>query len=443
MTFAEKSIIEPDLKKPGIPVKKSTLLVLGLILVVLGMGSGLFLQPGATQQSTDAQTASKGTVTNPETGTPGAIEEERAKADRENPKPVAAHAGLSNGNEVGAKSAAKDQPLPDGLKRPNNDAAFYEESLRKAGLGGGSQKSASGGRSTKTDVEASLDADVRQTKSVVFDDSPASAESTLANAGLKQLAALSMGGVPSIPQAPSAALQPALDNVMQLLKVGQQASAPASQASWMNDYASESAKKSSDVIRSYPTLSKYTLHQGKVIPAVLGRQVNSDLPGALTAFTTVDVYDSLGNGVLLIPKGSSLVGRYNSDIKIGQERVMFAFNRIILPDGSAFDLPAAQGSDLTGAAGAEGDVNNHFFKMFASSFLIAWSADRVNQPTAVTLQGGATTSPAGQVLVDVGRTVLERNRNIPPTITLAQGTRINVEVAKDMEFKGPYLRSKK
>jgi type IV secretory pathway VirB10-like protein len=56
--------------------------------------------------------------------------------------------------------------------------------------------------------------------------------------------------------------------------------------------------------------------------------------------------------------------------------------------------------------------------------------------------GGVTTtvSPAGQVLVDTSRTILDRSKTIQPTITVAKGSRINIEVKKDMEFAGPYDR---
>jgi type IV secretion system protein VirB10 len=213
---------------------------------------------------------------------------------------------------------------------------------------------------------------------------------------------------------------------------------------WVNEYASASSQKSAETIKPYPTASPFTLHQGKVIPAVLGRQINSDLPGEITAYVVTNVYDSLGNGALLIPKGSVLVGRYNSDVRPGQERVLFAFNRLIMPNGQSFDLPGAQGSDLAGASGTTGDVNNHFLKMFGASFFTAWLADRVTAPTTTNgLTGSTSVSPAGQVLVDVSKTILDRNRTIPPTITVDQGTRINVEVKKDMEFSGPYSWSKK
>ena len=183
------------------------------------------------------------------------------------------------------------------------------------------------------------------------------------------------------------------------------------------------------------------LHQGKVIPAVLGRAINSDLPGRLTAYTTLDIYDSLGKGQLLIPKGSVLDGQYDSDVKVGQARILFAFERLILPDGTSFDLPPAPGSDLRGAAGLDGDVNNHFFKMFASSFFIAVLADQTTTPTGTNIGSqGAIKGAAGEVLVDVSKTILDRNKVIPPTITVKQGVRINVEVVSDMVFPRAYSR---
>lgn len=169
--------------------------------------------------------------------------------------------------------------------------------------------------------------------------------------------------------------------------------------------------------------------------------------------TSVDVYDSFAGTHLLIPKGSTLVGQYSNDIATGQERIMFAFKRLIMPNGYTFDLPGATGMDTGGATGITGDVNNHFFKMFTTSFLVAFLADRVerNVPAAASSAGvpaipgitqgspatGARTA-AGQVLVDVSRTVLEKNRVIPPTITVDAGTRINVQVTSDFEFPQTY-----
>lgn len=186
---------------------------------------------------------------------------------------------------------------------------------------------------------------------------------------------------------------------------------------------------------------RYVLAQGMVIPAILTRNLNSDLPGEVTARTAVDVYDSFNGGHMLIPKGSMLYGQYSSGVLVGQERLMFAFKRLTLPNRVSFDLPASNGMDLSGAAGVEGDVNNHFMKMFGTSLMFALfsvAAER-NEPAPSGLgsTGGARTA-AGQALVDVSRTVLDRNRTIAPTITIPAGTRINVQVSSDMEFPAPY-----
>jgi type IV secretion system protein VirB10 len=130
-------------------------------------------------------------------------------------------------------------------------------------------------------------------------------------------------------------------------------------------------------------------------------------------------------------------------VKIGQARILFAFERLILPDGTSFDLPPAPGSDLRGAAGIGGEVNNHFLKMFASSFFIAVLADKTSAPTGVTTignEGGGIKGAAGEVLVDVSKSILDRNKVIPPTITVRQGERINVEVVSDMVFPRAYNR---
>lgn len=185
-----------------------------------------------------------------------------------------------------------------------------------------------------------------------------------------------------------------------------------------------------------PTIGP-VIHQGAVIPAVLITEINSDLPGQISALVTMDVYDSVKGRSLLIPKGSKLVGQYNSTVSIGQERVMAAFQRLIMPNGASINLAGMPGGDKMGSAGMPGDVNNHFWKMFSSSFLIAgisWVFDK-NSPNTVVVNGDSkesASSMAGEILQDISQTILERNRVIPPTITVSKGEKINILVNKDL-----------
>ena len=215
--------------------------------------------------------------------------------------------------------------------------------------------------------------------------------------------------------------------------------ANASNVKWLKEFANakSAASNKPNLVRG-----QYVLSQGMQIPAILTKNIVSDLPGEITARTIVDVYDSYNGHHLLIPKGALLVGQYNSGVAVGQSRLLFAFKRLIMPNNLSFDLPGANGMDLAGAAGVEGDVNNHFFKMFGTSMLMAvlsWGVERGEPaPSSTNGSSGGPRTAAGQALVDVSRTILDRNRNISPTISIPAGTRLNVQVAGDMEFPSAY-----
>lgn len=463
MSVSEKSIIDPEPTKPGIPVKKSTLAVIAAVVVAIAFVSALVLDMGTPAPTAAAPAESKSSDPAQDSGTKGAIDEELKKAkqaaDEENRRKGVR--GTQQVTPAGVQpvvtaTGSSQSPLPEGVRRDDQTGALYDKALSKSGTAVQSGAVTGNGRGGD---EFEIEAQVRGAKSLAFDESAGSltlaqgAQAAMvlsgvpaANAGQSALAGLPDLIAGAKTAAPSASMQTSVDRMLGNLRAAQGGVTGRPQgegngnAAWVSEFASSAGQRSSETIKSYPTTSPYTLHRGKIIPAVLGRQINSDLPGELTAYVVTDVYDSLGNGALLIPKGSVLAGRYNSDVKPGQERILFAFDRLIMPNGQGFDLPGAQGSDLAGASGITGDVDNHFFKMFSGSFFTAWLTDRVTPQTTSNNLTGTTTSvsPAGQVLVDVSKTILDRNRIIPPTITVDQGTRINVEVKRDMEFSGPY-----
>lgn len=196
-----------------------------------------------------------------------------------------------------------------------------------------------------------------------------------------------------------------------------------------------------DVVRPMSSRGQFSLMQGSTIPVVLITEIRSDLPGDIKAQTTMDVYDSVYGTALLIPKGSFLVGKYNSEVRVGQEKVMAGFSRIIYPSGASADLGGMKAADMSGASGLGDDVDNHFLKMFGTNFLIAGLAQvfQKNQydgtnVTVVNSPGttGQLSNTAGQILADTVRVINERNRTIPPTIYVFRGHKFNVMVNKDM-----------
>lgn len=187
-----------------------------------------------------------------------------------------------------------------------------------------------------------------------------------------------------------------------------------------------------------------TIFQGSIIPAVLNTGLNSDVPGMVTATSTSNVYDSITGRTLIIPRGTKFVGQYNSQINEGQERIMFAFTRMIFPDGRSAVLSAMSGAGENGMSGASGDVNTHFWQMLGSGLLIAGlssgvdrlSSQGTNPVTNVYGGGGSTQgqsiSSGGQVLVNTATQALSRYQNMKPTITVQAATPLNIMVNRDI-----------
>lgn len=445
MPLAEDSIIAPGSVNAKAPLKKSTIAWLGagvLLLAVIGVAAPALF--GGSQKEQPAPEPKKEAP--PQVGRPQTIDSEFEEGRRRAAYKKALDARQASTSEAPSKEPAaapapagtvQTNPVPEDVRRTNQAGAFYD----RPGRAGAASRAGA-----EADAELELDAAGRTSKSIAFDDGgsisaslkPGGEERVKSN--LPSEVPVALAGGESRSKSPSA-----LDALLQA-QAAQPSGAPRSaDREWLKELAAESGTGTNKPLRPYGVTSRYTVLQGKVLPAVLMRDINTDLPGEIAACLTLDVYDSISSDYLLMPKGSCLVGQYSSSIRPGQSRVLFAFNRLIMPNGMSFDLPAAPGADLGGAAGVAGEVNNHFFRMFTTSFLIAWLANRAESgsqasSTTTTSETSGAKTAAGQVLVDTSRTILERDKIIAPTITVRKGERINVEVTRDMEFPGPYRK---
>ncbi|SEK10227.1 type IV secretion system protein VirB10 [Paraburkholderia diazotrophica] len=170
--------------------------------------------------------------------------------------------------------------------------------------------------------------------------------------------------------------------------------------------------------------------------------LNSDKPGRVALMVDEDIYDSLRGDCLMIPKGSFINGAYSADIKVGQERLLVASTSLRLPNGKSVPMNGMQGADQNGAAGFSGDVNNHFLAIFGAGFITAAllkSFDNGSTTSTTASPIGITTtgSTAGQVAATTAQAVLQRNQNIPPTITVKPGEKFLVQVTQDIVME-PY-----
>lgn len=177
--------------------------------------------------------------------------------------------------------------------------------------------------------------------------------------------------------------------------------------------------------------------QGKLIDAVAETAINSDLPGQIRALVSYDVYAESGRRVLL-PRGTRLIGEYNTAIAKGQERLFIVWNRAIRPDGIDIALLSG-GTDPLGRAGVAGDVDNHFWTIFGASALLSLigagaATAGVNPDQAQFNSAAIYRAGVAQSFNRSASTVLDRYLDIKPTIRIAHGEPLKVFVARDLDF---------
>ncbi|MFA7680740.1 MAG: TrbI/VirB10 family protein, partial [Pigmentiphaga sp.] len=170
--------------------------------------------------------------------------------------------------------------------------------------------------------------------------------------------------------------------------------------------------------------------------------IKSDLPGEIIANITEPVYDSATGQHVLIPQGSRLMGRYNSQVAYGQSRVQAVWDRIVLPDTSSVMLDSLAAADPAGFAGLEDDVDWHWDRILAGAALTTLLGVTA-ELAAPDLSGGegrvvvATRDGLHDSINQVGQEMTRRNMNIQPTLTERPGLPVRIIVNRDLVLR-PY-----
>lgn len=182
--------------------------------------------------------------------------------------------------------------------------------------------------------------------------------------------------------------------------------------------------------------------RGTYIRCVLETRIISDIPGFTSCVVTEPVYSVTGRR-LLLPKGSKVLGKYDSEPN--GPRIAVIWDRIVTPTGIDVNM-ASPGVDNLGGSGHPGYLDQHWGQRITSALLISLFADAFkyaaaeNGPNTTTVANGgfAVQSPyesyTAQTLQNLASQAVRRNANRPDTVTINQGTVVNVYVAKDVDF---------
>ena len=188
--------------------------------------------------------------------------------------------------------------------------------------------------------------------------------------------------------------------------------------------------------------SPYQVMAGTVIAGALVTGIKSDLPGDVIATVTEPVYDTATGKFLLIPQGSRILGKYNSQVSYGQSRVQVVWNRIILPDTSSLTIDNLVGTDPAGYSGLEDSVDYHWGRIVAGAALTTMLGVGAELAAPENRQDGNRIVIAGRdsaqdSINQVGQEMTRRNMNIQPTLTERSGLPVRIIINRDLVLR-PY-----
>jgi len=177
---------------------------------------------------------------------------------------------------------------------------------------------------------------------------------------------------------------------------------------------------------------------GTIIPGILETSINTDIPGNVLARVTQNIFDSQTGRNLLIPQGTILLARYNSSISYAQKRVQIVWDTMIRPDGFQINLEGANGVDKAGMSGQPAKIHENWFEYLKAAGIItlfSYANAKMTETAAKYADKDSTSSIAtsnADFVSELGDKLSGRATNIQPTLTVDNGTVINIMLNKNL-----------
>lgn len=178
------------------------------------------------------------------------------------------------------------------------------------------------------------------------------------------------------------------------------------------------------------------LPKGAFIDCTLETAIDSTLAGMTTCVTATDTFGADGK-VVLLERGTKLVGETRGQVRQGSARIFVLWTEARTPTGVVVPL-ASPGTDELGRSGLPGAVNRHFWERFGAAILISTINGAIQAEVQSQRGSGGTVVLNPQGSSDIVTEVLKSTVSIPPTVVKPQGDRIQVLVARDLDFRSVY-----
>ena len=188
-------------------------------------------------------------------------------------------------------------------------------------------------------------------------------------------------------------------------------------------------------------LSDYQVFAGTIIPGIMITGLNSDLPGNIIGQVSENVYDTTTGQYLIIPQGTKIIGKYDSQTTFGQNRALVVWNRLIFPNGKSILLGNMVGGDREGYSGFKDKVQSHYGRALWSAVIGGIATGGVAAATSSGSNDNSWGAEAGKGaannIAQATNSITQKNLNIQPTIIIRPGYQFNIIVDKDLVLE-PY-----
>jgi type IV secretion system protein VirB10 len=196
----------------------------------------------------------------------------------------------------------------------------------------------------------------------------------------------------------------------------------------------------------------FTLTRGTFIRCSLETKVVSTLPGMTSCIVTEPIY-SMNGSHLLIDKGSKVTGEYKYADE-NYDRIGIVWTRVLTTTGLDVRIDSA-GTDALGGAGVPGEYHGHWGERIGSALLVSLLADSIDAGsqafankndirgrTETTTYGNGVTqerldpweSATAATAKKAATDMLARSANRKATVTVLNGTVVNIFAARDVDF---------
>lgn len=184
---------------------------------------------------------------------------------------------------------------------------------------------------------------------------------------------------------------------------------------------------------------KLTLYAGTVIEGALKNGLQGEFAGPVVCMISTNVYAGYPYPVVVIPAGSTIIGKADKVQEQDQQALSISFTDITMPNGTTLHLNELA-LDQGGETAVRDKVNHHYMSTFATSVALGLLGGLSLAGT----QGGYTQDGAdayrqgvSRQLGSDARQILGHQLNRLPTVSIRPGHRVSIILTKQMRVS-PY-----